>query len=373
MSEMRKSNNVDRTVRDLALLERSSSTSRVLNLLSVAALYRNETDYIERPFFTSPRLNESLILKHRIRSDEVGLLPTDRVTGTKVILPFERTDLKIGGRSFMVEQKGWRDVVDDIAGAYRNPERDLHVLQSLNELPSLDPFLVREQMRRRGVDIATCYFNISESDILQMYSFVGKQIETLLDISHRHRVDGSSWSNRMIRMLLSPVQGESIQPIRAALRLDPDDFEEGIFAWKGFLYYQWLLSTLRPQLAPFLREILTIKASGFRDREMERMLDAARRRLADRVNVVLEEVVGAIRVYEAAFNDLTRNGKPLAFSNFLKRTPEMFVLLGERIGALSHVASYWRFRFPQGVVEKVSTEELLEIVRDFDYTLGGEG
>jgi len=373
MSGMRKSNNVDRTVRDLALLERSASTARVLNLLSVSALYRNETDYIERPFFTSPRLNESLILKHRIRSDEVGVLPKDRVTGTKVILPFERTDLKIGGRSFMVEQKGWRDVVDDICGAYRNPERDIHVLQSLSELPSLDPFLVREQMRRRGVDISTCYFNISEADIAQMYSFVGKQIEVLLDVSHRNRVDGSSWSNRIIRMLLSPVQGESIQPIRSALRLDPDDFEEGVFAWKGFLYYQWVLSDLRPQLAPFLREILTMKVSGFRDREMERMLDAARRRLADRVNVVLEEVVGAIRVYEAAFNDLTRNGKPLAFSNFMKRTPEMFVLLGERIGALSHVASYWRFRFPQGVVEKVPTDELLEIVRDFEYSLGGEG
>ena len=120
-SGMSKSSNVDRTVRDLALLERSASTARVLNLLSVAALYRNETDYIERPFFTSPRLNESLILKHRIRSDEIGLMPKGRVTGTKVILPFERTDLKIGGRSFMVEQKGWRDVVVDICGAYRNP------------------------------------------------------------------------------------------------------------------------------------------------------------------------------------------------------------------------------------------------------------
>ena len=260
---MSKSSNVDRTVRDLALLERSASTARVLNLLSVAALYRNETDYIERPFFTSPRLNESLILKHRIRSDEIGLMPKGRVTGTKVILPFERTDLKIGGRSFMVEQKGWRDVVDDICGAYRNPERDIHVLQALSELPSLDPFLVREQMRRRGVDIAKCYFNISEADTAQMYSFVGKQIEILLGVSHRNRVDGSSWSNRMIRMLLSPVSGESIQPIRTALRLDPDDFEEGVFAWKGFLYYQWVLSDLRPQLAPFLREILTMKVSGF--------------------------------------------------------------------------------------------------------------
>ena len=369
---MRSSGSVDRTIRDLARLEKSASTSRVLNLLAAANLSRNDPDYAARPFFNSPRLNECLIVKHRLRSDEAGLLPRDRVTGTKVILPLERTDLKIGGRSFLVEQKGWRDVVNDICGAYRNPDRDIGVLNALNELPSLDPFLVREQLRRRGLEIAPCYFMISESDVSEMHAFVGKQVEVLLDISQRNRTDGSSWSNRLIRTLLAPTPGETINPIRQALRLDSEDFEEGVFAWKGFLYYQWVLSVIRPQLGPFLREILTMKLSGFRDRELSRMLDISRRRLADRVNVVLEEVVGAIRVYEAAFNDLTRNGKPLAFANFLRRTPEMFILLGERMGALSHVASYWRFRFPEGAIEPVLMEELFEIVRDFEYVLGGD-
>jgi hypothetical protein len=370
---MRKNANVDRTVRDLGQIEKSASSSRVLNLLAVSNLSRNEPSYSEQPFFTSPRLNESLIIKHRIRADEVGLLPEGKSTGTKVILPFERTDLKIGGRSFLVEQRGWLDVIEDICGAYRNPERDIAVLRALNELPSLDPFLVREQLKRRGLSIASSYFAISESDILKMQGFVGKQIEVLLDLSQRNRLDGSSWSNRMIRVLLNSNPGEAINPIRVALRLEPEDFEEGIFAWKGFLYYQWVLSEVRPQLGPFLREVLAMRTHGFRDRDMSQLLDRARRRLVSRVNSVMEEVVGAIRVYEAAFNDLTRNGKPLAFANFLKRTPEMFILIGERMGALSHVASYWRFRFPEGGMEPISPDELFEIVRDFEYVLGGDG
>ena len=134
-----------------------------------------------------------------------------------------------------------------------------------------------------------------------------------------------------------------------------------------------MLGELRPKLGPFLREILAMKTQGFRDREMSQALDRMRRRLVNRVNGVMEEVVGAVRVYEAAFNDLTRNGKPLAFSNFLKRTPEMFILLGERIGALSHVASYWQFRFPEGAFEPVQLDELLQIVKDFEFVLGGEG
>ena len=369
---MRKSANVDRTMRDLGQIEKTASTSRVLNLIGIASAARNDSDYLDHPFFTSPRLNESLVIKHRVRADEAGVLPNDRSTGTKVILPFERTDLKIGGRSFLVGQKGWRDAVEDIGGAYRNPERDIQVLLSLDELPSLDPFLVREQLRRRGLNIASCYFRISEADIARMQSFVGSQVEVLLDITQRNRFDGSSWSNRMIQSLLAPKPGDSIHPIRLALRLEPDDFEEGVFAWKGFLYYQWVLSELRPQLGPFLREILTMRIYGVRDRQLNRLLDGARRRLVDRVNEVLEEGTGAIRVYEAAFNDLTRNGKPLAFANFLRKTPDMFIILGERIGALSHVASYWRFRFAEGSDEPVLLDELFEIVRDFEYTLGGE-
>jgi hypothetical protein len=231
---------------------------------------------------------------------------------------------------------------------------------------------VREQLKRRGLNIASCYFTISEADIARMQSFVGSQVEVLLDITQRNRFDGSSWSNRMIRSLLAPKPGDSIHPIRLALRLDPEDFEEGVFAWKGFLYYQWVLSELRPQLGPFLREILTMRTYGARDRQLSRLLDGARRRLVDRVNEVMEEVIGAIRVYEAAFSDLTRNGKPLAFANFLRQTPDMFVLLGERIGALSHVASYWRFRFKEGSDEPILMDELFEIVRDFEYTLGGD-
>ena len=362
----------DRSVRNLGALRRTASTSRVLNLVAIANSQSTDPDYRDKPFFTTPILNEGLLLKHRVRMDERFVFDDERQNSTKIIIPFERTDLRIGGRSFFVGQRGWHDIVREMAGDSSNVDRDIRVLTVIDEIPSLDPFLLREHLGRRGIEIASCYFAISEADLARMQDFVAGEINNLIRLTDVSAV-GSSYSSKLVRVLLSPVQGESIHPVRLALRLDPDDFEEGVFAWKGFLYYQWVLSTLRPQLAPLLREILTMKVSGFRDREMERMLDAARRRLADRVNVVLDEAAGAIQAYEAAFNDLTRNGKPLAFSAFLKRTPEMFVLLGERIGALSHVASYWRSRFPQGVGKKSPTEEMLEIVRDFDYSLSREG
>ena len=40
---------------------------------------------------------------------------------------------------------------------------DLKTLRLIDQLPSLDPFLLREQLRRGGVDAAPCYFALSDS------------------------------------------------------------------------------------------------------------------------------------------------------------------------------------------------------------------
>ncbi len=60
----------DRTARSLRSLERTASTSRVLNLLAIAAQCSGRPDWSERPLFRNRVLNASMILKHRLRPDE---------------------------------------------------------------------------------------------------------------------------------------------------------------------------------------------------------------------------------------------------------------------------------------------------------------
>ena len=48
----------------------------------------------------------------------------------------------------------------------------------------------------------------------------------------------------------------------------------------------------------------------------------------------------------------------------------MFTMLGERIGAISHIASFWRYRFPDGCDHGIPPLELVEIVQDFEASLG---
>ena len=77
-----------------------------------------------------------------------------------------------------------------------------------------------------------------------------------------------------------------------------------------------------------------------------------------------------LQVYDDAFGELTQAGNPMAFRNFLLKSPEMFITLGERTGMVSHIASFWRYRFPKGRPLKVELDELFDILQDFHQGLG---
>ncbi len=49
-----------------------------------------------------------------------------------------------------------------------------------------------------------------------------------------------------------------------------------------------------------------------------------------------------------SFRDLVANQTPKTFRDFLLSAPYMFLELGEKMGAISHIVSFWRYRFPPG-------------------------
>ena len=173
------------TYRSMRALERTASTSRVLNLAALAVKHADNPEHLARPLFLAPSLNVAVILKHRLRANEIGTIATPNRTATKLIVPFERSDLALGGRSRFVGDPGWLESLREVAGTSHDLGRDARVLEALDELPSLDPFLLREHMKRRGFDVAETHFEISISDLAMMQSFVGAEISKLIDLAYK--------------------------------------------------------------------------------------------------------------------------------------------------------------------------------------------
>jgi hypothetical protein len=369
---MKSANKADRLTRSLRALDREASTSRVLNLLAIETRSGHRPEHAEAPLFRNRILNSALLVKHRLRADDIFLFDEVRPSATKVIIPFERSDLGLGGQSFFVGQRGWVDLLREACNEHTDMARDIATLKLIDQLPSLDPFLLREHLRRHGMSVAPSYFSLSGADMEQMQSFVSVQISHLIDLAYRdaNRTAPGAHAARLVEALLSTDVDERLEPLRKTLIMDGESFKEGVFSWKGFLYYKWTLTRLWSELETVGDEIARLTVTGGnRDADTQRYLDETRKRVRQGLLVERKAIMRSLDVYDRAFDGLIDHGRPQGFREFLLRAPEMFLSLGERVGVLAHIATFWRYRFPLGTPLMADLDDAVDILADFDSGL----
>jgi hypothetical protein len=354
----------DRSVRFLHALG-GASTSRVLNLGHVARANKENPEYTEKPLFRSAIVNTSFILKHRMRSDETYMFSSPRAVATKIIIPFDQNDLRAGGRSLFIDQRGFIDSLRS-AGNYNseNLEKDLTVLRLMNAIPSLDPFLLREHLRNNEIEVAPCYFAISAGDQQRMHEFVSGELAKLIAMASGGQKSDAG-TDRMVSAMLSSKVDEKLEPLRLTLGLTGNDFREGVFSWRGFLYYKWAMQSFWPDVMNVLRQIKEIRPHGAVDVEQRTYLTQAKRSIIEMVRDNGNHVTKVLDIYDHSFAELVANQAPKTFRDFLLSAPYMFLELGEKMGSISHIVSFWRYRFPAGQPALIDAEELSAIFQDF--------
>ncbi|HEY1612694.1 MAG TPA: hypothetical protein VGF97_03240 [Rhizomicrobium sp.] len=345
---------------------RGASTARVLNLATLAQLHAHEDAYRAEPLFESAILNTAILVKHRVRADEAYLFPTSRAVATKVIIPFDRNDLRLGGRSVFVDQVSFKDAMRE-AGNYfdKSADRDFEVLRLIDELPSLDPFLLREHLRNHGISVSEFYFEISDADKSAMHEFASQDVRELIGLA-TGGAGAAHYSStaRLVSALLSAGVNEKLEPLRQTLMLEGREFREGVFSWRGFLYYKWCGRKLWPQVGKVLREIRHIQVRG-PDKELLAYIESAKRQIIIAAHRTTKEVDAVLKIYNDAYDRLVKHGEPQHFREFLLLAPSMFLDLGEKMGAISHIVSFWRHRFPEQKRFRADPDEVAAIFQDF--------
>jgi hypothetical protein len=361
----------DRSIRNLDNLRTSASTARVLNLLRVSHEHGRTDGWRKSPLFENPTLNRCLVIKHRLRRNEVDEFRVRRYVATKIILPIDGGDLRVGGRYLFVDQVGFDKMLEQSMGiGPKHPDR--RTLSLIDELPSLDPFLLREQLRRNGHTPDPCYFNVSEADLMRMADFVANEITPLVDLSMGPGADLAADNPvaRLTAKIMSNSAGEDMSALGQTLMLAPEEYEEGVFCWKGFLYYKWALQMITGDIGWVVDSVRRVRPRGRVDTEQHVAIDRAKEQVRRRILLTCEATADMLRVYDDAFRGLTREGKPTAFRDFLRDAPILFARLGERLGAIQHIVSFWRYRM-SGDKATPGAEELLDLLADFETSLSG--
>ena len=360
----------DRTVRRLTALEQSASSARVLNLSAIHRKNPADPALIEAPFFSHRLLDRSIILKHRLRPHEYSMFATPKPTATKLLIPIDNEDLRAGAHYAFVGQRDFDEVVQSMFGKdFRPGSRDRIVLDLIDSLPSLDPFLLREQLRRHDIEPARVYFGITDADIQRMFEFVRGEIASLVALSSQEGSSAATGAGRLVEKLLSSRPEDGFEPLKVTLKLSDKEYLDGVFAWRGFLYYKWQLEELRGVVGQVAMEIAAIAPRGPRDPDATQYLPGARQRIHNTVGQALSRVQALLDVYNKAYAGLTEGGKPMGFRDFLLTAPSMFTELCECLGGIQHIISFWRYRFPPGKARMISPAELMDVFLDFEDSL----
>jgi hypothetical protein len=362
--------------RNLALIRKSGSTARIMNLLAPLERHGDTPDYNAKPLFRSRRTNRAILIKHTLRGSELDQFDDRRTTGTKVVFPFALSDLALGGAFLFVGERNCDQTYAELIGnevSQDDLRADLRVLANLDKLPSLDPFLVRESLRRERIEPARCYFDIGEADIQRMTDYVSNEIAVLVRLAFSGAGEGSvALSQMLAQKLLSDENTESLLPLRATLQLSGEEYSEGIFAWKGFLYYKWQFADQQTTILKAVRDISRLKFARA-DVQTTNHLNLARDRILKQCAALESFVKGALTTYDKSFRDLTVKARPMAFREFLLNSPAMFLDIGHKLGALLHVAAFWRFQFPEDSLLRMEADDAVDLLQEFENCLGTGG
>jgi hypothetical protein len=290
-------------------------------------------------------------------------------TATKIIMPFDPLDLRIGGQSIFIDQPGFdRFIAQLFEQTQAQDHADVQVLRALDAIPSLDPFLVREHLGRMGVRPATCYLKISASDLQQMIGFANGEIEKLVVTAF----GGASATGtlKLAGKILSNEIDAELAPLRDTLKMSPEDFSNGIFSWRGFLYFKWRHDELQEQLHEVLKGLASYKPLSTLNPEVKRYLEAVRPRLMRHIVSAIASLGDILVIYDEAYAALVHGKDPTPFRQFLLNGPKLFFQLGETTGVLSHIASFWRYRMgTKRGVPKLPAEDYADILMDFEEGL----
>ena len=362
---------VAREMRNLAHLNTTASSHRVLNLSKIWLMNQDNEDYAARPMFDNSGLNRAIILKHTLRMDERHLFGPGRTTVTKIILPFDARDLTLGGRSFFFRQMRFEELMSSYLGIddiHRN--RDVDILRCLDHLPSLDPFLVREHLLRMNHRPSGCYFQISPADLRAMGAFTAQEIEHLVAAAFGNKQ--TSGAAKLGTKILSDPLNKELEPLREAMGMTEDQFSAGISSWRGFLYYKWAYIELQDGIREVLGGLANYRAVPTHDDTLRTYLRRARPRLAKALVKSIQDAGRSLEAYDEVYRAMDEDRNPEPFRQFLLRGSKLFLDLGERLGTLNHIVSFWRFRMKrvrENNSKPLESIEYADILIDFEASL----
>lgn len=300
-----------------------------------------------RRLFTMQSLNRTFIFKlpnpeHDDGADAIDRRPLD----TGVFVPYDEADPARGGFAIYIRAHRSAERFRELLGvALEAPEgaRDARVLKMLDELPSLDPFLLKDSFVQAGLEIDEAFTVMAEEDAESVRVIIRRQLYPILagamtGIALERRLD------RLVTDIFNPGLGEA-RMFLSAFGIRPDDMPLVFGAWKGVAFYRSSITRHASPLASALRwlgskdalpqDLARLGSDGDR---LLRLRGASLQSLAQ----LLQRIDSIFVAADRRFDELARQSDAAPFRQFLRDSCDNFRILGRAAAAIAHGAAAFR-------------------------------
>lgn len=330
--------------------ELNAGSSRVYHVDRLHRLVQDTGAGPEEFLFRHPELHRIIFVKQAIRDNTYLPGRLNRV-GTKLYFAFNESNVFEGGKSIFVGDPGFDNALSFQSGFDRKRGvqdyiHDRDIIQIFDQLPSLDPFLLKDRLLAEAINPHPAYFEITQEEWTRVREHVMTRFRPIVEFAFGG-LDASRAQARLrllIEKLWDAKDLDTLGPIIKAMELDRSEAPAALHAWKGVIYYDYRMTTLEAQIRRFAEWL----GSGA---EPIDLIPAANRKIVldvrDATRGVLRERWRKARArldeYNAAYRKLfVEKQSPAPFISFLGNASDVFSELGDALSRLDHAHEVWR-------------------------------
>jgi len=306
-----------------------------------------------RTMFLNRYLNDSILLK--VVESEMSRGKRIFRIETLIYFLYNHKNIYEGGDSMLVKDRQRTEKLKIKCGLDPTNEEkiedyrwDIDMLDLLNSLPTLDPFLMKCKVQQSGIEdqISPAYFNISLQEWKRLQGPIREKIEALVRRALNVEAEETSKEveahvSKFLKKIWEARDVEGIEDFVKSLDLTPERAPEMFFAWKAICYYQSQYETIKPAMRDFFgwfgdpKKALPADMNALGTEAKKRILaemNAVRGRMRD-CYMTIEQ---SLKNYEDSYWQFIKEGKAAGFIGFLSEADRHYMELAACLSSIAH-------------------------------------
>jgi hypothetical protein len=298
-------------------------------------------------FFRNPPLNNLVFIKDTVPENERKGIYVPPV-GTKLYFPFNEGDIYEGGRTIFLHDKHLQQsILENFGqGAQLTKEalaEDMRLLEVLDSLPSLDPFLMKDVFMRRGLAVNDAYFEISPEQWKEIEIFILQRFEPLVKAAFPDAMSSDEKARQLVEKIWEAKDVGALKPLIAAFRLPEDKALDIFAAWKGINFYSFQYARVQPRLIEMAKWLKGVEVPvGAVPNDERNKLLATLEGVKDQLRREWQTVETILREYTDGYENMFKHKtNSTQFLGFLRTCSKAYWDLGSGLGKANHAAYCW--------------------------------